>query len=386
MSEDDYYAPYTGKRQHGESDAKTDPDAESVNKDSALHRRPAPPGMSRKDRKVWDELEGERLAQLGHQVRAGSSTWGGGFSGRIPKGLRRRGRRSYLHASRRYRRKWWAERQSENAPDASARAVGALVVVLVLGGLLLWRVMATRTAETPTATSPSTSTVSTPAVAAVQTGASSTTGATDSANLGGSAASAVGGAATETVPPSTVVPSAAQMSGRWVPNPAGGVTPVLPRIGGPAVDPSSVQIITPSAAGPVAQDLASPTAVVLWWGQHICPSSWRQSFGTNALTVRPAMTAGAWVATDPTNDSDGRQVWQTVVERQQTRKCGQVRATVSSDMPVKNGTAYVLFFADRVVSSELPGKPAVVERFSGTRVVQQQSNGAWLIGAPIAGG
>ena len=387
------YLPFAGRRghaAHGEEppdDDTLDDESEELGPAAAVRMRPPPKELSRRDRREWHRLEVARINRAAHAVASRrrhteSTSWSGGFITNPPRGLGRKGRKAWLAAEQEASTQWWSQRRASNR-DIDARMAGAAVLALVIGIAVVAAVVVHRSNPAgPTsapatflpqmATSTSTSVAVAPAAAVAS--APVVPGATGSVRV------ATGNPAVGVTP--TVAPP---VSGRWQPTPAGGIPPITPAA--PAtVDPATVGLLA-AVTGPVtAAEQGSARAVVTSWLARTCPSSWRDPFGTDLLRGKGLDTAAAWKVDDPARDTVGAALWRSVaVAHQQTRRCGNLVVTVSPDQPLTAHGGFVLYSADRVVTSAAGKLPAAVEHLSGARRVVA-AGGKWLVDIPVVGG
>lgn len=104
------------------TDTETDP----------LRVRQPPAGLSRAERRVWREDEAARISALSCEGRAV-------VAATPPRGLGRAGRRVWRQSDRANRA---AALQVEEARTESDRYVGALVLLVLLAAVVVWRVLA----------------------------------------------------------------------------------------------------------------------------------------------------------------------------------------------------------------------------------------------------
>lgn len=395
---DEIYLPFAGRREHtghGEDlpddDVLINDDLDDPGTAAAVRMRPPPKELSRRDRREWHRLEVARINRAAQSVASRrphpeSTSWSGGFIKNPPRGLGRKGRTAWLAAEQEATTQWWAQRRASNR-DIDARMAGAAVLALVIGiaaivGLVVHRsdsadpTAATAASPALTATFTSTSAATQPA-AAVAVAVASAPVVPDAT---GSVRVATGNAAVGATP--TLAPP---VSGRWQPTPAGGVPPITPPT--PAtVDPATVPLVAPVTGPVTAAEQGSAGAVVTSWLARTCPSSWRDPFGTDLLRGKGLETAAAWKVDDPARDTVGAALWRSeAVAHQQTRRCGNLVVTVSPDQPLTAHGGFVLFSADRVVTSAAGQLPPAVEHLSGARRVVA-SGGRWLVDIAVVGG
>ena len=356
-------------------------DPDPVTSTSALRPRRPPAGLPRRDRRAWRALELERFQRLTTEAAATArhqrTGWQHGFLTNPPPTLGRRGRRAWLDSERDETRRWWQERRASNQ-DIDARAVGVLIIALLLGAAMIWGILTSRspgdqtfTAATPLATlstvrhqiAEAPSTIVTQPLEPAETLTTAVTVPSSSASY-----------------PTVVAP----LAGMWQPAPIGGVTLVPPATSS-LIDPKSVAVQTPPTGPVSATDLATPVAAVTTWLTRTCPSRWSDPYGQDLQRGRSAMTTAGWTEDDPAGHPAGARVWaKLVVPARQTRACGDLAVHLSADAPTTGGTAFVGYTADRVVTAV--GTPAVVEHLVGARIVVQQSDGRWLVDRAVLGG
>ena len=366
-----------------------DRDAAVPGEAGSLEPRPVPPGMSRRDRRLWRVLEAERVAEQVNAAR-GYDDFRAGFAHQPPKAVRqalgRSGRRAFRAADRAARAKWWAQRRRI---DVDSRAVGALVVVLALGVFILIR-LATRDATggqpaaapqpaNPAAPTSTTATSRPPAPAPPVTAAepSTTAAATSSA-----------------APPSRTGPATAGEqvfgNGGATATPTATAVGVLPA-GVLAVSTASTTPATfpPAPAGPISDQVrGDPVATAKAWFQRVCGSSWTEPFGAGAAAVRSVMSPEGWAYAEPARDAAGQRWWsQVVVPGQETRHCIDITAArYAGPGPATATTVLVQVQARRWVVSQIPGRLAEVEQVTEVRRMTKGQDGRWLVGpVPAAG-
>ena len=123
----------------GELDGVDEPDPVApVGASNELLVRPPPSRMSRRDRRAWLEIEGDRIARVRDQQREEGLGFSDGFAHRPPRALGRSGRRAFRSADRVNRVQWWERRR---ARDADTRAVGVLIMTLLLVGYIAVRLI-----------------------------------------------------------------------------------------------------------------------------------------------------------------------------------------------------------------------------------------------------
>jgi hypothetical protein len=364
--------------------------ASEADSGSGFRVRPAPAGMSRRDRRAWRELEMARVVRVRVNSHRGTSARGG-FIASPPKFTDRRTRKAWLAGEREGSRQWW-ERQRNSDQDMDVRQRGALVVALLIAGVFAWWVISglhgSHSSATPSAT------VGISPISTTGPGSAATTSAT--AAPPAAAVPVPVGVATSTgparaYPPQTVGPAGepgrnGTLDHGWVPVPTGGVAPIAPAPAPTPINPAAVELVPAPTAAVTAADRKSPTAAMTAWAVRMCPSSWRQPYGTDQLSVKALMTAAAWKSFDPGADTIARKVFGGVVSLKQVRRCGQISVQASADQPISSGIAYVHYQGLRVVTSDLPGMAAVVEPMSGQKILLQQRDGSWLVDVDTIGG
>ena len=351
----------------------------------AVRMRPAPKGLSRGDRREWQRLEVARVNRqaevLAGRRHGAAGGWSGGFLKSPPRGLGRKGRKAWHLAEQEATRAWWTERRA-SSHDIAARAAGAAVLALVIGIAVLVALVVHRAPPAGSATA-----------AAAQLGTTALTSASmASAAQGLPAPAAVVPGATGSVAVASrnaavgVTPTVAPpLAGQWQPTPAGGVPAAAPTVA-PPIHPSAVKVQPASAGAVTPADQASPQAAVTAWLARTCPSSWRDPFGADLTRGKDLETVAAWKADNPAHDTVGAALWRSeVVAHRQIRACGNLQVVVSPDQPITARGGFVLYSAERVVTSAAGGLPVTVEQLSGARRVLQQA-GVWRVDIAVVGG
>ena len=391
------YLPFAGRRGHiapheelsddDSDDVVDDDDLDGLDTAAVVRMRPPPKELSRRDRQEWHRLEVARINRAAQNVASRrrhteSTSWSGGFITNPPRGLGRKGRKAWLAAEQEATTQWWAQRRASNR-DIDARMTGAAVLALVIG----IAVMAALVVHRSTPADPTSAAAASPLLIATSHSASAevpsaaqVTSAPMVPNATGSVRVATGNAAVGATP--TLAPP---VSGRWQPTPAGGVPPITPTA--PAtVDPATVPLAAPVTGPVTAAEQGTARAVVTSWLSRTCPSSWRDPFGTDLLRGKGLETAAGWKLDNPALDTVGAALWRSeAVAHRQTRRCGNLVVTVSPDQPLTAHGGFVLFSADRVVTSAAGQLPPTVEHLSGARRVVAPG-GKWLVDIAVVGG
>lgn len=381
MDDDQDYRPFVVRPGDLEpADELADPPTQE-----ALRMRPPPPGMSRRDRKVWQEIEAERIASARDRART-DGNFRGGFAARAPRGLGRRGRRAFRAEDRTHRTLWW-KRQWDR--DQDTRAVGVVVLMVLLLGFLAFRLI-TRDDPAPSAAAPS---------AAAPAGPVPTSDAAASPT----ALSTVGVQPTISGPAGTAGPSVRTSSsmsssrkgstdGEVFGN--GGNT--LPRAAQTTAPPAGVVTVMPTSGTPVAPVISgtvsagerrSADSAGLAWFQRTCGSQWTDAFGAALTANRSVMTDRGWAYANPERDTKGQTWWAGVVAGRENRVCLDV--TVEPfDGPAPTGPTSItlLFQANRVVTSDSPTASTMLEKVSELRTMSRGRDGLWSVGPPVMAG
>jgi hypothetical protein len=365
------------------------PDRSAAEADSAsgTRVRPAPSGMSRRDRRAWRDLEMARITRVRADAHRSTSARGG-FMVSPPKFADRRTRKAWLAGERQGSRQWWERRRNSTA-DMDVRQRGALVVALLIAALCAWWVISGLHSSHRSATTPAAG----GSAAATQVTTSPTSEAAVAAPVQGAVPVGVTPSAgpSRAYSPRTVGPAGepgrnGTLDHGWSPTPAGGIAPVPPAAPPTPINPATVKIVPAPTRAVTAADRKSPTAAMTAWAIRMCPSSWRQPYGADQLSVKSLMTAAAWKPFDPAADTIARKVFGGVVSLRQVRRCGQISAAASADQPLSSGIAYVHYQGLRVVTSDLPGTAAVVEPMAGQKILLQQRDSSWLVDVDTIGG
>jgi hypothetical protein len=101
-----------------------------------LEVRKPPEGLTRAERRVWQEAEAVRVADVRDQSRTGGIR--SVLATTPPKGLGRSGRRAWREADRDNRSR---RMQAEAAGSESDRYVGAMVLMVIIGVVIALRVV-----------------------------------------------------------------------------------------------------------------------------------------------------------------------------------------------------------------------------------------------------
>lgn len=388
LDDDQDYRPFVVRP--GDLEPAEEPTAAPTEEE--LRMRPPPPGMSRKDRKVWQEIEAERIASARDRARS-DGDFRGGFASKPPRGLGRRGRRAFRAEDRTRRTQWW-KRQWDR--DQDTRAVGVVVLMVLLLGFLAFRLI-TRDDPTPNTAAPvagaaaltsdamasptaaptsdamasptAPSTASTGPDSSGPTRTSERTSQSPGSSRQGSTESGVFGNGGNTSTP-----------GGQTTAPAAGVVTVVLTSGSPV--PPEIPTGTVSAGERKSADSAG-----LAWFQRTCGSQWTDLFGAALTANRSLMTGPGWAYANPERDAKGRSWWAGVVDGRQTRVCLDV--TVGPfDGPAPTGptSTTLLFQANRVVTSDLPDATTTVEKVSELRTMSRGRDGLWSVGPPVMAG
>lgn len=348
--------------------------------------RPPPARMSRRDRRAWMEIEADRIARVRDRQREQGLGFSDGFAHRPPRALGRSGRRAFRAADRLNRAQWWERRR---ARDADTRAIGVLILTLLLVGYIAVRLIwggndipapgsAPAAPASPTGAAaaavpaPAVDTMSSPAAvsSASPSPASSPPLATSQAATAvgntGATTSVFGNGGNTSTGSAPVTGSSAL--------PAGVATVVAAPAGATGV---------PAPSGPVpAADRKTAGSAGLSWFQRTCGSSWQQPFGAALTANRAAMTRQGWAYADPARDAHGRQWWAGVVKARQTRRCSHLSVEkFAGPAPSGPATVVMVFQADRIVTSDRPGAAAAtVEKVNELRTMSRGDDGLWFVG------
>ena len=354
----------------------------------AVRVRPPPKGLSRADRREWQRLE---VARVNRQAQAlvgrrhgAAGGWSGGFMKNPPRGLGRKGRKAWHTAEQEATKAWWTQRRA-SSHDIDARAAGAAVLALVIGIAVVVALAVHRPAPAGSATAAApqlgtTMTTSVGTASAAQASAAQASPAAVVPGATGPVAVATRNTAVGVTP--TVAPP---LAGRWQPTPAGGVPAATPTAA-PPINPSTVRVQPAPTDAVTPVDQTSPQAAVTAWLSRTCPSSWRDPFGADLTRGKELETAAAWKADNPASDTVGAALWRSeVIVHHQTRLCGNLQVVLSPDQPITARGGFVLYSADRVVTSAAGGLPVTVERLSGGRRVVKQA-GVWRVDVAVVGG
>jgi len=375
----------------GELDGVDEPDPVApVGASNELLVRPPPSRMSRRDRRAWMAIEGDRIARVRDRRREEGLGFSDGFAHRPPRALGRSGRRAFRSADRVNRVQWWERRR---ARDADTRAVGVLILTLLLVAYIAFRLIwGGDDAPAPSGASAVSTSPSVPAAvvsvsagdaaassvelsqpspspvpATISTSATSPAPATSPATGGnaGPASSVFGNGGNTSRSPAPVTGSSAL--------PAGVATVV-------AAPANTTGVAAPSGPVPAADRKTAP-ATGLAWFRRTCGSSWQQPFGAALTANRAAMTRQGWAYADPARDVRGRQWWAGVVKARQTRRCSHLSVEkFTGPAPSGPATAVMVFQADRIVTSDQPGVAVTVEKVNEPRTMSRGADGLWSVG------
>lgn len=344
--------------------------------------RPPPARMSRRDRRAWMEIEAGRIARLRDRQREEGLGFSDGFAHRPPRALGRSGRRAFRAADRMNRAQWWERRRTR---DADTRAVGVLILTLLLVGYIAFRLIwggndipapgsapvAPAGGAAAAVPAPAVDTMSSPAaVSSASPSPSSspppaTSQAATAAGNTGATTSVFGNGGNTSIGPAPVTASSAL--------PAGVAT-----VAAAPADATGV----PAPSGPVpATDRKTAGSAGLSWLRRTCGSSWQQPFGAALTANQAAMTRQGWAYADPARDVRGRQWWAGVVKARQTRRCSHLSVEkFAGPAPSGPTTAVMVFQADRIVTSDRPGAATTVERVNELRTMTRGADALWSVG------
>ncbi len=374
----------------GEPDAVDEPDPVApVGASNELLVRPPPSRMYRRDRRAWLQIEAGRIARVRDRQREEGLGFSDGFAHRPPRALGRSGRRAFRSADRVNRAQWWERRR---ARDADTRAIGVLILTLLLVGYIAFRLIwggndapaqgstlaGSLAASVPAAAvSPSTGNATASSGELSQTSPSSapTSVPATSAAPATSQATAAGSAGA----PTSLFGNGGNTSRSPAPVTASSLLPagVATVIAAPANTTG-----VPAPSGPVpAADRKTASSTGLAWFQRTCGSSWQQPFGAALTANRSAMTPQGWAYADPARDAQGRQWWTGVVKARQIRRCSHLSVEkFAGPAPSGPATVVMVFQADRIVTPEQPGAAATVEKVNELRTMSRGDDGLWSVG------
>lgn len=339
-------------------------------------------------------IEADRIARIRDRQREEGLGFSDGFARKPPRALGRSGRKAFRVADRANRAQWWERRRNR---DGDTRAIGVLVLTLLIVGYIAYRLIWGGRSVPPSADSARPAAASITAVASAQTAIQSLTIAQEtgeqSASTTAPSSGSVGGAAVPTAP---AAPSTGPVEVSVFGNGANTST-VLPAVTGSSRLPTGVATVitapvqatgTPAPVGPVAPaDRRTAQSAALAWFQRTCGSSWRQPFGTAVTVNRQVMTSEGWAYADPARDLRGAQWWKGVVRAQQTRLCANVAVgKFTGPAPTGPATATLVFTADRIVTSERPGFTAVIEKITELRTMTLGRDQLWSVGPILMAG
>lgn len=346
-----------------------------------LRMRPPPPGMSRKDRKVWQEIEAERIASARDRART-DGNFRGGFASRPPRGLGRRGRRAFRAEDRTRRTQWW-KRQWDR--DQDTRAVGVVVLMVLLLAFLAFRLI-TRDDPAPNAASPA---APVPTSDAMASPTALSTAETEPTSSGPARTSGPTSQASRWTPVSRPGSTESGVFGN-----GGNSSPPAPQT---TAAPAGVVTVEPTGGAPVAPEIPAGTVSAgerrsadsagLAWFQRTCGSKWTDPFGAALTANRSVMTDRGWAYANPERDSKGQTWWASVVTGRETRVCLDM-SVEPFDGPAPTGpsSTTLLFQANRVVTSDLPTASTMVEKVSELRTMSRGKDGLWSVGPPVMAG
>lgn len=369
-----------------EPDAVDEPDPVApVGASNELLVRPPPATMSRRDRRAWMEIEADRIARVRDRQREQGLGFSDGFAHRPPRALGRSGRRAFRAADRVNRAQWWERRR---ARDADTRAIGVLILTLLLVGYIAVRLIwggndipaqGSAPAAPASPTGAAAAAVPAPAVDTMSSPAAVSSASPSPASSPPPATSQAATAAGNTGATTSVFGNGGNTSRSPAPVPGSSLLPagVATVVAAPAGATG-----VPAPSGPVlAADRKTAPATGLAWFQRTCGSSWQQPFGAALTANRSAMTPQGWAYADPARDAHGRQWWTGVVKARQTRRCSHLSVEkFTGPAPSGPATAVMVFQADRTVTSDRPGTTATVEKVNELRTMNRGADGLWSVG------
>lgn len=355
--------------------------------DPPLRARPVPPGLSRRDRKAWREIEGERVAAA---INAHRSLEGfrGGFPVKPPKGLGRRGKRSFQVADRANREQWWQRKRDAQGND---QAIGVLVLVLLLVAAVVVMILV-RSGNDDTGRAAGTVPVPSlqPAISSAAARTSSTSPATRATTP---QASGSGGVAATPTPTRSAAaggsPSESGVFGNGSNTSTAAATSTITPPGVIDVRPEGATV--PPDPGPIAAVSSSarkkPLTTAKAWFAVVCGSKFTEQFGARFTATKAALTREAWAYADPDRDVRGRQWWQGVQANRETRTCTNMQAArFEGPAPVGRDQIPVVLTADRQVTSDQTGQIPRRETISELRMIMRGTDGLWSVGPVVLAG
>lgn len=375
-----------------EPDAVDEPDPVApVGASNELLVRPPPSKMSRRDRRAWMEIEAGRIARVRDRQREEGLGFSDGFAHRPPRALGRSGRRGFRSADRVNRAQWWERRR---ARDADTRAIGVLILTLLLVGYIAFRLIwGGNDAPAQGSTLAGSLAASVPAAAVSPS--------TGNAAVSSGELSQTSPSPAPTSPPATSAIAPAPATSPAIAGNAGPASSVFGNGGNTSRSPAPVTASSllpagvatviaapanttgvPAPSGPVpAADRKTASSTGLAWFQRTCGSSWQQPFGAALTANRAAMTRQGWAYADPARDAHGRQWWTGVVKARQTRRCSHLSVEkFAGPAPSGPATVVMVFQADRIVTSEQPGAAATVEKVNEPRTMTRGADALWSVG------
>ncbi len=354
--------------------------------------RPPPARMSRRDRRAWMEIEADRIARVRDRQREQGLGFSDGFAHRPPRALGRSGRRAFRAADRINRAQWWERRR---ARDADTRAIGVLILTLLLVGYIAVRLIWGGN-DTPAPDSA-------PAAPASPTGAAAAAVPAPAVDTMSSPAAVSSASPSPASSPPLATSQAATAVGNTgattseFGNGGNTSTRTAPVTGSSALPAGVATVVAaptdatgvPAPSGPVpAADRKTAGSAGLSWFQRTCGSSWQQPFGAALTANRAAMTRQGWAYADPARDAHGRQWWTGVVKARQTRRCSHLSVEkFAGPAPSGPATVVMVFQADRIVTSDRPGAvAATVEKVNELRTMSRGDDGLWFVGPVMVAG
>ena len=351
--------------------------------------RPPPARMSRRDRRAWMEIEADRIARVRDRQREEGLGFSDGFAHRPPRALGRSGRRAFRSADRVNRAQWWERRR---ARDADTRAIGVLILTLLLVGYIAFRLIwGGNDAPAPGSTLAGSLAASAPAAALSPSTGNATASGEQSRTSPSSAPTSVPATSEAPATPQATAAGSAGAPTSLFGNGGNTSTGPAPVTASSALPAGVATVIAapanttgvPAPPGPVpATDRKTAGSAGLSWFQRTCGSSWQQPFGAALTANRSAMTRQGWAYADPARDAHGRQWWTGVVKARQTRRCSHLSVEkFTGPAPSGPTTAVMVFQADRIVTSDRPGAAATtVEKVNELRTMNRGDDGLWSVG------